>query len=113
MGSGTRGSTLHAHLSDELRREYGVRSLRVRTGDVVKVLRGSYRGVEGKVIRVYPEEGRLAIEGLTRQNSRGESVPVKIHASKVMITKLNLDDKLRRQKLEELKARKVGGESNG
>mgnify|MGYP001772672218 CR=1 FL=1 len=100
---------LGAHLSEELRREYGLRSIRVRVGDVVKVVRGSYRGVEGKVIRVYPEEGRIAIEGLTRQNSRGESVPVKVHASKVLVVKLNLDDKLRREALEARKGQRGGG----
>ena len=116
----TRGRSLNAHLSEDLVKEYGIRSVRVRTGDVVKVLRGSYRGVEGKVIKVYLDEGRVAIESLTRQNSRGENSPVKIHASKVMVTKLNLDDKVRREALEAIKSRKTGkveekveGEVNG
>ena len=104
-----KSSAVRAHLSPELRKEYGVRSVRVRVGDTVKVMRGSYKGVEGKVIKVFAEEGRVAIEGLTRQNARGDSVPVKIHASNLMVTKLNLDDKLRREKLEALKSR-VGGE---
>ncbi|MGC9189580.1 MAG: 50S ribosomal protein L24, partial [Conexivisphaera sp.] len=86
-----RAHSLNAHLSEDLVKEYGIRSVRVRTGDVVKVLRGSYRGVEGKVIKVYLDEGRVALEGLTRQNSRGENSPVRIHASKVLVTKLNLD----------------------
>ncbi|MGC8556207.1 MAG: 50S ribosomal protein L24 [Conexivisphaera sp.] len=104
---------LSAHLADDLAEEYGLRSIRVRVGDVVKVVRGSYRGVEGKVLRVYPEEGRLAVEGLTRQNSRGENVPVKVHASKVIVTKLNLDDKIRRERLESLKSKKAEGEAHG
>jgi large subunit ribosomal protein L24 len=104
-----KSSMLRAHLSPELREEYGVRSVRVRVGDTVRVLRGSYKGVEGKVIRVYPEEGRIAIEGVTRQNARGDSVPIKIHASNLVVTKLNLDDKLRKEKLEALKSRVSGG----
>ena len=115
-----RTHSLNAHLSEDLVKEYGVRSVRVRTGDVVKVLRGSYRGVEGKVIKVYLEEGRIAVEGLTRQNSRGENSPVRIHASKVLVTRLNLDDKVRREALEAIKSRKTGkteekveGEING
>ncbi|MCI4461179.1 MAG: 50S ribosomal protein L24 [Thaumarchaeota archaeon] len=119
MGRGdgsVQGRALSAHLSDELSSEYGIRSLRVRVGDVVKVMRGSYKGVEGRVLRVYPKEGRLAIEGLNRQNSRGESVPIKVHASKVMLIRLNLEDKLRREKLESLKSRASGtgeGEAHG
>ena len=92
-------SALGAHLSLDLRVEYGIRSVRTRVGDSVKVLRGAYRGVEGKVIRVYRREGRVAIEGLTRQNARGDNVPVKVHASNLLITRLNLDDKLRKEKL--------------
>jgi len=115
-----RAHSLNAHLSEDLVKEYGIRSVRVRTGDVVKVLRGSYRGVEGKVIKVYLDEGRVAVEGLTRQNSRGENSPVRIHASKVLVTRLNLDDKVRREALEAIKSRKTGkidekveGEVNG
>ena len=104
-----KSSWVKAHLSPELRKEYGVRSIRVRVGDTVRVMRGAHKGIEGKIIKVFPEEGRVAIEGLTRQNARGESVPIKIHASNLMVTKLNLDDKLRKQKLEELKARVSGG----
>ncbi|BBE41709.1 50S ribosomal protein L24 [Conexivisphaera calida] len=117
---GARAHSLNAHLSEDLVKEYGIRSVRVRTGDVVKVLRGSYRGVEGKVIKVYLDEGRVAVEGLTRQNSRGENSPVRIHASKVLVTRLNLDDKVRREALEAIKSRKTGkiegkveGEVNG
>lgn len=89
-----------AHLSKELREKYGRRSLRVRPGDTVKVMRGSYKGVQGKVQKVFPKEGRVTIEGLTRENARGEAVPVKIHASKLQIISLNLDDKLRKEMLE-------------
>lgn len=95
-----RASTaLNAHLSLDLKMEYGIRSARMRVGDSVKILRGAYKGVEGKVMRVYRDEGRVAVEGLTRQNARGDNVPVKVHASNLMITRLNLDDKLRKEKL--------------
>jgi len=104
---------LSARLADDLAAEYGTRSARVRVGDVVKVMRGTYRGVEGKVIRVYPEEGSIAVEGLNRQNSKGDNSPVKVNASKVRVTKLNLDDKVRRESLEAIKSGKSGGEVDG
>ena len=103
-----KSSSLKAHLSPELRGEYGVRSVRVRVGDSVRIVRGAYRGVEGKVLRVYPGEGRVTVEGLTRQNARGDNVPIKIHSSNLIITKLSLDDKLRKEKLESLRARAGG-----
>lgn len=104
-----KSSWVKAHLSRELGEEYGVRSLRVRVGDTVRVVRGSHKGIEGKVTKVFPEEGRVMIEGLTRQNARGDNVPIKIHASNLVITKLNLDDKLRKKHLEELKSKASGG----
>ena len=95
-----RSKFVSAHLSEELRRKYGRRSLRLRPGDTVKVMRGSYKGIQGKVQKVFPEEGRVTIEGLTREKARGDTVPVKIHASNLQIVSLNLDDKLRKKKLE-------------
>jgi large subunit ribosomal protein L24 len=91
---------IRAPLSEELREKYGVRSVRVRVGDVVRVLRGEYRGVEGKVTKIFTDSGRLAIEGINRPKIRGGTVPVKIHASKVLVTSLNLEDPWRRRRLE-------------
>ncbi|MEM1994252.1 MAG: 50S ribosomal protein L24 [Nitrososphaerales archaeon] len=95
-----RGKMLSAHLSDDLRAKYGIRSLPLRKGDTVKILRGEYAGVEGKVTAVYRAMGRIAVEGVTREKIAGGTAPVKIHASKVMITSLNLDDKWRQKILE-------------
>lgn len=91
---------VRARLSDELRSKYGLKTVRVRKGDTVKIVRGEYKGVEGKVNKVFTEEGRLAIDGVTRERIRGGTVPVKIHASKVVITELNLDDKWRKRRVE-------------
>jgi len=92
--------TLRATLSDALREKYKRRSLAVRKGDTVKILRGDFRNIEGKVTAVYPKEGRIAVEGVTREKVKGGTVQLTIHASKVMLTNLNLDDKRRRALLE-------------
>ncbi len=84
-----------ATLSEELRRQYGRRSVRVRKGDTVRVMRGEYKGIEGKVQRVHVKDCRLEIEGLQREKVRGDKVPVLIHASKVMVIALDMGDKLR------------------
>ncbi|MEM4298306.1 MAG: 50S ribosomal protein L24 [Nitrososphaerota archaeon] len=91
---------VRARLSDELRSKYGIKNVRVRKGDTVKILRGEYRGIEGKVTGVFVEDGRIAVEGVTREKIRGGTVPIKIHASKVLVTELNLDDKWRKEKIE-------------
>ncbi len=93
-------NNVRAILSKDLRAKYKIRNVRVRAGDIVKIMRGEYKGVEGKVLKVHVREGRLEIEGVQREKLRGGNVPVLIHASKVMVTNLDLSDKLRKEKLE-------------
>ena len=86
---------LAAPLSDELRKAQGRRSYPVRKGDTVKIVRGDFAGVEGKVTDIDTHGRRLFVEGVTREMTSGTSTKVSVHTSKVMITKLNLDDKWR------------------
>ena len=86
---------LAAPLSDELRKAQGRRSYPVRKGDTVKIVRGDFAGVEGKVTDIDTHGRRLFVEGVTREMTSGTSTNVSVHTSKVMITKLNLDDKWR------------------
>ena len=90
-----RRKLLAAPLSDELRTTQGRRSYPVRKGDTVKIVRGDFAGVEGKVNDVDTTGRRLFVEGVSREMTSGTSTNVSVHCSKVMITKLNLDDKWR------------------
>jgi large subunit ribosomal protein L24 len=89
-------------LNDSLRQRYKTRNTRVIKGDSVRVMRGEYSGIEGKVEKVNTARATLSIEGIQREKIRGGNVKVQIHASNVMITTLNLDDKYRQIKLERL-----------
>lgn len=84
-----------ASLSKELTKEYGFSSLRVRKGDLVRILRGDAKGLEGKITKVDLSKGRIQIEGITQKKVDGSTVFIPIHPSKVEITKLDLSDKLR------------------
>lgn len=99
---------LSSHLSADLQKEYGKRSTRVCLGDTVMVLRGGedIRGVEGKVIGVMTDEGRITIEGVTINQADNTAVARPIHASNVVITKLNLDDAWRKDALKRGKGAK-------
>lgn len=94
-----RDRMMGAPLADALRDQYKKKTLRVVKGDSVRVFRGEYKGVEGKVEKVNTEQGTLHIEGVQRNKIRGGQVKVPIHASNVMIINLNLDDKYRSNKL--------------
>ncbi|KAG4305228.1 hypothetical protein PORY_001398 [Pneumocystis oryctolagi] len=78
-------------LSKELRKKHGVKSLPVRINDEVYVVRGSYKGREGKVTQVYRKKYVIYIERVTRDKANGATVPIGINASKVVITKLKMD----------------------
>ena len=99
---------LSSHLSADLQKEYGKRSARVCLGDTVMVLRGGedIRGVEGKVIGVMTDEGRITIEGVTINQADNTAVARPIHASNVLITKINLDDAWRKDALKRGKGAK-------
>lgn len=38
--------------------------MRIKTGDLVEVIAGNYRGVRGEVMRVIPRENRLVVKGV-------------------------------------------------
>ncbi|RLI44676.1 50S ribosomal protein L24 [Candidatus Bathyarchaeota archaeon] len=86
-----------APLSSALKSSHNINSIPVRTGDTVRIMRGNYKGFEGKVSRVDRKKYRIFIEGVSREKVDGSTVLVPIHPSKVMITQLNLDDKWRKE----------------
>src|SRR5262245_57742722 len=86
---------LGANLAPSLREQYHRRSVRVIKGDTVKVLRGEYSGIEGKIERVNTNKGTLSIEGVQREKIRGGNVKVPIHSSNVQIVAMKLDDRYR------------------
>jgi large subunit ribosomal protein L26e len=89
--SSVRRTIMSAPLSKELREKYNVRSIPIRKDDEVLVVRGSNKGREGKVTTVYRLKYIVHIERVVKEKSSGQSVPIGIHPSKVVITKLKLD----------------------
>jgi large subunit ribosomal protein L24 len=96
-----------APLSDELVEKYGVKRLPVRKGDKVRIMRGEFTGVEGKVTRVDLRKMRIYVEGVTRQRMDGTPVFVPIHPSKVIIIELDLSDQKRKELIEKKKKQVV------
>ncbi len=87
-------------LSKELRDKYKRKSVRPREGDSVRIVRGEFKAIEGKVTKVQPKDGTLNVEGVTREKQKGGTSPVPIHTSKVIVTAVVLGDKARKSKLE-------------
>lgn len=99
-GSVLKNPTVCSHLSEDLKKQYKKRSTSVIKGDTVKIIRGEYKGVEGKVEKINTSKGKLSIEGVQREKIKGGQVKVQIHASNVQISSLKLDDDYRKNKLE-------------
>jgi large subunit ribosomal protein L24 len=89
-----------APLSSKLKESHNTTSVPVRKGDTVMVMRGDRKGSEGKVNQIDRKNYRIFVEGATREKVDGTSVNIAVHPSKVMITRLNLDDKWRKRTLE-------------
>jgi large subunit ribosomal protein L24 len=89
-----------AHLEENLLLKYDKRSIPIVEGDTVKVMRGSFKGHEDKIVNVNVKKWNVEIEGLTMAKADGNKIAKPIHPSNVLITKLNLTDKWRRRKLE-------------
>jgi len=86
-----RRKLMSSALSQDLRSKYGVRSLPVRKDDEVSVVRGTYKGREGKVIQVYRKKWVIHVERITREKVNGSTVQVGLDPSKCVLTKLKLD----------------------
>ena len=89
-----------ATLSSKLKKSHSTNSVPVRSGDTVTIMRGDRKGSEGKVTRVDRKNYRIFVEGVDREKVDGTKTLIPIHPSKVMITRLNLDDKWRKKILE-------------
>ena len=95
-----RHKMLAAHLSKDLRKEYKKRSLPLRKGDEVLVMRGSFRRMRGKISRVDLKALKVYVDSVKRKKPSGQDVEAAMDPSNVMITKLQLEDKERKKILE-------------
>jgi large subunit ribosomal protein L24 len=99
----TRRKNVASHLSDALAKDANRRSALVIKGDTVRILRGDEDivGTEGKVTNVNTRTGRIVVEGVTMPKADGTMKARPVHASNVVITKLELTDPRRKRKLQQ------------
>ena len=105
---------IRARLSTTDSRFAGIRSVTVRLGDQVKVVRGDFghpskgkrhggprgnSGIEGKVIGLDVSKSRIYIEGVTQSKADNKEEGVPIHSSNVIVTKLDEMDPMRMKRI--------------
>jgi large subunit ribosomal protein L24 len=96
----TRSKQMGSSLSKDLQKKYGKKSARVIEGDSVTILRGEFKGVDGKVAKISTQKSSVAIDGVKKEKTKGDKFDVYIHTSNLVITSLNGDDKWRMAKLQ-------------
>ncbi|GLB34814.1 putative 60S ribosomal protein [Lyophyllum shimeji] len=110
--SSIRRKIMSSSLSRELRGKYNTRSIPVRKDDEVRIVRGKYKGREGKVTQVYRKKWVIHVDRVQRDKSNGATVPIGIHPSNVIITNIKLD-KDRRAILDRKDAKKRQAAASG
>lgn len=85
---------LAARLNKDLKEKYKTRSLSVRKGDRVKILRGDFKRLEGEVLEVDTQNQSITVQGASITKSDGSQVTRPIRPSNVMLLKL-VEDKER------------------
>jgi large subunit ribosomal protein L24 len=96
----TRSKQLSSQLSEDLRKKYGKKSVRVIEGDSIKIVRGEFKGVDGKISKVSTKKSSVSVEGVKKEKTKGDKFDVYIHTSNLLVTGLNTEDKWRIAKLE-------------
>ena len=90
-----RGKHLSVTLSKELRADLGTRTLPVRSGDKVRVLRGDFKGHEGEVLEVDYGSYKVTIEEVTLSKPDGTAVFLPVDPSNLMIIDADTKDERR------------------
>lgn len=91
---------LAAPFSKELRKKYNRRNITLRKGDRVKILKGQFKNMIGKVEKIFLKKTKVYIEGAQRTKRDGTKTYYPISPSNVQILELELGDKERKKILE-------------
>jgi large subunit ribosomal protein L24 len=89
-----------SHLSKDLMTKYKKRAVVVRKGDTVKVMRGKFKGLSGKVLDVDYSTYAVFIDVAKGKKVSGKEYKVPIHPSNLLISDLDLGDELRKRSVE-------------
>ena len=108
----TRSKQMGSALSKDLQKKYGKKSARIIEGDNVTILRGEFKGVDGKISKISTQKSSVAIDGVKKEKTKGDKFDVYIHTSNLVITSLNSSDKWRMAKLQGKDPKKQPKESD-
>jgi large subunit ribosomal protein L26e len=86
--SSVKRKLMSSHLNKSLREQYKIRSLPIKRGDEVKILKGKGKGKTGKVVQVYRKRNVIYVDKVQRDKQNGQTVFLPIKPSYCVIEKL-------------------------
>jgi large subunit ribosomal protein L24 len=92
-----RRKMLSAHLSKELKKQYKRRSMSLRKGDEVKIIKGEYFGKVGEVTGINLKKQVIFVNNVVLKKTVGTEKQAPIKPSNIVITSLKLDDPARQR----------------
>ncbi|MEA4956708.1 hypothetical protein SDC9_21467 [bioreactor metagenome] len=95
-----RRNIMSVTLSKDLKEDFGKKSLPIKTGDTVQIMRGEFKGHEGKVEKIDSRNYRINVEGATLSKPDGNSVFFSVHPSNLMIVDADIKDERRSRIIE-------------
>ncbi len=87
-----RRKMMSSHLSKELMSKHHKRSIPLRKGDEVLIMRGSFKGVKGVVDEINRSSFKVFIKNVVYEKKNGTKVKIGFDASNLMITNLYSND---------------------
>ena len=79
---------MSCHLVKTLRDQYKIRSLPIKRGDEVKILKGKSKGKSGKVVQVYRKRNCIYVDKVQREKQNGQTVFLPIKPCYCVVEKL-------------------------
>lgn len=90
-----RGKRIASVLSPELKKKYNKKSLPLRVGDTVEVMRGNFKGHKEKVAAIDRQGYRVYVKGVVNKKANGEETLRPTYASNLRLVELDVTDKKR------------------
>jgi large subunit ribosomal protein L24 len=93
-----RQKIVSARLAEDVRETVGTKTLPIREGDRVEIMRGDWKDLSGRVEKIDFDNERVYVDGVERERVDGTETQIALAPSNLKLTKLELDDEKRLEK---------------
>ncbi|VVB70764.1 50S ribosomal protein L24 [uncultured archaeon] len=88
-----RAKLVKSHISEALQAQLKKKTMTVKKGFKVKILRGKFKKTEGKVVSVDYKKTRVFVDSAKAKSAKGKEKSVGIHPSKLLIIEVSSEKK--------------------